>query len=84
VLSSLAAIGVYALACAAALVLHRRGVAMAGTPLRLRGLPVAAALGLAGMAGLVLSAQWTEMAGLAAVMLGSLGVFEGVRRARGK
>jgi hypothetical protein len=36
------------------------------------------------MAGLVLSAQWTEMAGLAAVMLGSLGVFEGVRRARGK
>ncbi len=84
VLSSLAAIGVYALACAAALVLHRRGVAMAGTPLRVRGLPVAAALGLAGMAGLVLSAQWTEMAGLAAVMLGSLGVFEGVRRARGK
>ncbi len=41
VLSTLMVVGVYSFGCAAAVVLQRRGVALAGTPLGFRSLPVA-------------------------------------------
>jgi amino acid transporter len=75
VLSALAVVGIYSLACAAALVLHRRGLALAGPPLRLRALPAAAAIGLSGMAAMLLSARWSELLGLAAVVCVSLAWF---------
>jgi amino acid transporter len=83
VLSSLAAVTIYFLACAAALVLHRRRVALAGPPLGFRALPVAAGVGLLGMTGMVVSASWAEKAGLAGVVAGSLAIYaamQGVRR----
>ena len=80
-LSSLAAIAVYAMACAASLVLRRRRVAQAGEPWLVPFLPLAAAVGLAGMAGMIASAQWAEMAGLAAVIAGSLVLYAVMRRA---
>jgi amino acid transporter len=81
VLSSLAAVAIYTLACAAALMLHRRRVALAGPPLGFRAL--AAGVGLLGMAGMVVSASWTEKAGLVGVIAGSLAIYyamQGVRR----
>jgi amino acid transporter len=83
VLSSLAAVTIYFLACAAALVLHRRRVALAGPPLGFRALPVAAGVGLLGMTAMVVSASWAEKAGLAGVVAGSLAIYaamQGVRR----
>ncbi len=85
VLSSLAAVTIYFLACAAALVLHRRRVALAGPPLGFRALPVAAGVGLLGMTAMVVSASWAEKAGLAGVVAGSLAIYaamQGVRQTR--
>ncbi len=79
VLSTLAVVGVYALACAAAFVLHRKHVALAGTPMNLSILPAAAGVGLLGMVAMVASAQWPDVAGLAAVIVGSLAVFVVIR-----
>ena len=81
-LSSLATVCVYAMACAAALVLQRRGLALAGPPLRVRALPLAAAVGLGGMAGMMLAAQYAELAGLLAVIGFSLGLYAVMRRLR--
>jgi amino acid transporter len=72
VLSTLAVVGVYGMGCAAAVVLQRRRVALAGPPLGFRWLPAAAIVGLAGMGGMLLAAQWVEIAGLAGVVIGSL------------
>jgi hypothetical protein len=44
-------------------------------------LPAAAGIGLLGMVAMVISAQWRDVAGLAAVILGSLAIFA-VTRAR--
>jgi amino acid transporter len=71
-LSALAVVGIYGLSCAAALVLQRRGTALAGPPLSLRATPLAAGIGLAGMAAMLVSARWPELLGLAAVVAGSL------------
>ncbi len=75
VLSSLATVAIYCLACVAAVVLRRRGVALAGTPMRSPGLLVAAGVGLVGMAGMIVAARWQEVAGLMAVIAGSLVIF---------
>ncbi len=72
VLSALAVVGIYGLACAAALVLHRRGVALAGPPLATRALPLAAFVGLAGMAAMLVSARWPELLGFAGVVVAAL------------
>ena len=82
VLSALATVGIYMLACAGALVLHRRGVARAGPPLGFAALPVAAGVGLVGMVGMVAAARVAEVAGLAGVIGGSLMVYAGLRQAR--
>jgi amino acid transporter len=82
VLSSLGTVVIYAMTCAAALRLHHRGVALAGAPLGFRALPAAAAVGIVGMAGMVYAAQWSEIAGTAAVIVASLGLYEVMRRLR--
>ncbi len=84
VLASLGTVVIYALTCGAALVLHRRGVALAGKPLGFPGLPVAAGLGMLGLVGMVFAAQWIEIAGTAAVVVASLGLFYAMRWARQK
>jgi amino acid transporter len=82
VLSSLATVAIYCLACGAAVVLRRRGVALAGVPRRSPGLLVAAGVGLVGMVGMIVAARWQEVAGLAAVIVGSLGIFWVTERGR--
>ncbi len=72
VLSSLAAVAVYVLACLAAVVLRRRRVALAGPPMQVPGLTLAAGVGLAGMAAMVAAARWQEVAGLAGLVAGAL------------
>ncbi len=74
-LSSLAAVAVYILACAAALKLRRRDIAVAGPPPRVPALTAAAILGIGGMIVMIAAARWQEVAGLGAVVLGSLAVF---------
>ncbi len=84
VLSTLAVVGVYILACAAAFWLHRKQVALAGPPLGFRALPVAAGVGLLGMVGLIASAEYKEIAGLVGAVVASVvlyGVMQRVRRA---
>jgi amino acid transporter len=84
VLSTLTVIGMYSLACAAAVVLQRRGVARDGPPMTLRWLPVAAGIGLAGMAAMLVSARLVEVLGLIGVIAGSLVLYwatEGKKKA---
>jgi amino acid transporter len=75
VLSTLTVVGIYSLACAAAVVLQRRQVALSGPALNLRALPLAAAIGLAGMAAMLLSARAVELLGLFGVIVFSLVLF---------
>jgi amino acid transporter len=74
-LSALATVAIYILVCAAALKLRRRNVALAGPALAFPGLAVAASVGLAGMAAMLVAARWQEIAGLAAVMGVSLAAY---------
>jgi hypothetical protein len=82
VLSTLAVVGIYSLVCAAAFVLRKRNVAVAGPPLNFAFLPAAAALGLLGMLGMLLAARWQDAAGLAAVIAASLLLFAAMRATR--
>jgi amino acid transporter len=68
VLSTLDSAALYAMACAAAVLLQRRGVARAGKPLGFKAVPVCAATGIASMAALCLVASKAELAGLAATV----------------
>ena len=70
--STLATAGLYFLACAAALVLRRRGVAMAGRPLSFRLLVPAALMGMASMVAVVTVAKREEIAGFVGVTLAAL------------
>jgi amino acid transporter len=79
-LSALATVAIYILVCAAAVLLRRRNVAQAGTPLGIPGLAVAASVGLAGMAGMLVSARWQEIAGLAALIGGTLAAYALIAR----
>ncbi len=81
-LSSLGTVAIYILACAAAVVLQRRQVALAGPPLRFRALPLAAGIGIAGMVWLIVSASWAEDGGLAIVVVGSLLIYAVTRKLR--
>ena len=71
VLSVLSSCALYFGGCAAALVLRRRGVALAGTPLRLPGLTGWTLLGCGSMVAVILLAHWDEILGLAAAVAGS-------------
>jgi amino acid transporter len=68
VLSVLSACGLYAAGCAAAWMLRRRGVALAGPPLRLAGLSFWALLGCGSMIAVMLLAEWKEIGGFVALV----------------
>ncbi len=80
-LSGMTVVIVYALGCIAAVVLRRQRVALAGQPLNVRGLWVAAALGLAGVVALALSARPAEFGGMAILVAAGL-LLHGFRRLR--
>jgi basic amino acid/polyamine antiporter, APA family len=82
ILSTLATAGLYFLACAAALVLRRRNVAILGRPLSFRLLPVAAILGMISMVVLIAIAKPQEIAGFVGVTLGSILLFAAMRPKR--
>ncbi|WP_294391698.1 amino acid permease [uncultured Sphingomonas sp.] len=82
ILSTLATAGLYFLACAAALALRRRDVAILGQPLTFRVLPVAAALGMVSMVVLIAIAKWAEIAGFVAVTISSLALYAVMRPRR--
>ena len=72
-LSALATAPIYLGACLAAVKLRRDDVRLTGTPFRVPGLGVAAAIGTLSMIALVCLAQWDEIVGLfAAIGLSAL------------
>jgi amino acid transporter len=68
VLSTLAMAGLYSAGCAAAWLLARRGVALAGTPLSFRFLGVATVLGIGSMLTLIVLGSRQEILGLIALV----------------
>jgi amino acid transporter len=82
VLSTLAVVAVYSFGCAAALVLQRRNVALAGPPLNFPALPAAAAVGLLGMAAMVAAAAHIEQLGLLAAIVVSALLYFVMQRVR--
>ncbi len=83
VASALNTAGLYFLGCWAAWVLHRRGVAMLGPPISFAVLPVVAAAGMLAMVVLMCLAPWSEILGLAAVLVASVAIYL-VARAAGR
>jgi APA family basic amino acid/polyamine antiporter len=72
-LSSLTTVVVYIAGCVAAVVLQRRGIATAGPPLQAKGLLLAAIVGVAGMAWLLIHAKAIEAIGLVGTLAISAG-----------
>jgi amino acid transporter len=75
VLSTLALAPLYIAGCAAAWSLARRGVALAGTPLTVRWLPVAMVTGIASMIAMVAMASRAEILGLAVAVALTVAVY---------
>ncbi len=75
VLSTLLVTVPYAGGCAAAVVLSRRGVALAGAPLGFRGLLVAATTGIASCVALVVLAARMEIIGLFAAIAAAAAIY---------
>jgi APA family basic amino acid/polyamine antiporter len=82
ILSTLATAGIYFLACAAALSLRRRGIAVSGKPLAFRILAPAAWVGMAAMVVLVVIGKTSDIIGFVAVTVGSMALYV-VMRPRG-
>ncbi len=82
VLSAQAIAPLYALVCAAAIVLQRRGVAILGKPLSLPLLPVAALVGIVSMGALLAVAEPAEIGAVAGVVVGSALLFLVMRKRR--
>ena len=79
-LSSLTTVVVYMAGCLAAVMLQRRQVALAGPPLKLKGLIVAAAIGIAGMVWIAIHASVWEALGLVGTLAASIGWYAAARR----
>jgi amino acid transporter len=69
VLSTLTAAALYVLACAAAWLLARRGVAESGQPLNFKWLPTAAVIGIGSMLAAIALASQEEIIGLVALLV---------------
>ncbi len=83
VLSVLSACALYLGGCAAAWVLRRREVALAGVPLRLPALEAWAVTGCGSMAAVILLARWDEIAALAGEIAASCLIYAVARRRGG-
>jgi len=79
ILSTLAIAPLYASACAAAVVLRRRGVATLGRPLAVPGLLPIAAVGILSMAVLLTQGEWKEIVALVGVMAVSVVLYRVMR-----
>jgi amino acid transporter len=75
VLATLAVIPVYAAGCASAWLLARRGIALAGVPLRFPFLGAAASAGILGMLLLASLAERADILGVGALMIASALVY---------
>lgn len=82
VLAALALAPVYVFGCTAAVALARRRTALAGEPLEIRGLGVAAVVGIGGTIAMVALASRAEILGLAAVTAASVLMYAWRRRSR--
>jgi len=82
VLAVLAGCALYVGGCAAAWELRRRDVALVGPPLRLPWLGLWTLLGCGSMIAVILLAQWDEIGGLVAAVVGSCLLYWVARRAR--
>ncbi len=82
VLSTLAIACVYLVGCVSAVILQRRGIALAGPPLTLRGLEVAATVGVVGVAWIASHATRQEALAGAIALAVSLVWYLLVRRRR--
>jgi amino acid transporter len=82
VLSSLATVMVYIVGCAAAVRLQRSGAARAGPPLRVRGLSLAAAIGVLSMAWIAANAALAEALGCLAAIVIAIGWYAVAARGR--
>jgi APA family basic amino acid/polyamine antiporter len=82
ILSTLATAGIYFLACAAALSLRRKGIAVGGAPLTFRLLGPAAWVGMASMVLLVGIGKTSDIVGFVAVTVGSLALYQVMRPRR--
>jgi amino acid transporter len=83
VLSTLDTAALYALACAAAWVIHRRRLQTAGGSLHIRALPLASGLGIVSMVALICVAQPIEIVGLLATIAASILIFVTMGRITG-
>jgi APA family basic amino acid/polyamine antiporter len=79
ILSTLATAGIYFLACAAALSLRRRGIAVSGKPLAFRILAPAAWVGMAAMIVLVVIGKTSDIVGFVVVTAASLALYAVMR-----
>ena len=75
VLSTLLVTVPYVGGCAAAVVLARRGVALAGTPLNFRGLRIAAVVGIGSCIALIVLAARMEIIGLFATIAAAAAIY---------
>lgn len=80
VLAALASCALYAAGCLAAWRLRRRGLALAGTPVRLPLLGLWVIVGVGSMLVAIALGSWAEIGGLAAVILASMLLYRIVRR----
>jgi hypothetical protein len=83
VLSTLDTAALYALACAAAWVIHRRRLQTAGGSLHIRALPLASGLGIVSMLALICVAQPIEIVGLLATIAATILIFVTMGRITG-
>ncbi len=81
ILSALAGAGLYFLACGAAWVLKRRGIATMGDPLGLPALPLIAIIGMIAMAVIISLAKWAEIGAFVAVCAISAAAYAVIKRA---
>jgi APA family basic amino acid/polyamine antiporter len=82
VASALNSAAIYVLACAASFMLYRRRVVLAGPVPHFRAIPAIAAIGIACMVAVILSAQRAEILGLLVTILASAVIYVITTRVR--
>ena len=74
-LSTLVTVPAYIIGCLAAVTLQRRGLERAGPPLRLKSLPIFAALGVGAMLWLMSQGDWKELLSVVLAVLVATAIY---------
>ena len=82
VLSTLVTVPAYIIGCLAAVSLQRRGLEQAGPPLRLKSLPIFAALGVGAMLWLMSQGDWKELLSVVLAVLVATAIYIVARSGR--